>query len=74
MPKLDKVVNANKQKSETVEKYDEQKIIARPGATARAWATVQKLPGDGKNIEARRKLPSGPLGGLGRKTNVSRSS
>ena len=27
-----------------------------------------------KKAEARRKLPSGPLGGSGRKTNVSRSS
>lgn len=27
-----------------------------------------------KKADARRKLPSGPLGGSGRKTNVSRSS
>lgn len=74
MSERDKVVNAQKQKPGTVEQGDGPKNIARPGATARAWVTVQKLPGGGKMIEARRKLPSGPLGGSGRKTNVSRSS
>jgi hypothetical protein len=74
MLKRGKVVNAQKQKRETIEKGDVQKDIARPIAKARAWATMQKLPSGGEKMDARRKLPSGPLGGSGRKTNVSRSS
>ena len=74
MSKRDKVVNAHKPKRETVEEGDAQKNITGPGAKARGWANVQKLLGGGKKMEARRKLPSGPLGGSGRKTNVSRSS
>ena len=49
-----------------------EKDAARPGRDTRGWVTAHKLPG--KQFEARRKLPSGPLGGSGRKTNVSRSS
>lgn len=74
MSKRDKVVNANKQKRNTVKDGDTQKDVAGPTAKARVWANVQKLPGGGKLTEARRNLPSGPLGGSGRKTNVSRSS
>lgn len=52
----------------------EPKGAARPEAKAQTWATVSKLHDGGKNIAARRKVPSGPLGGSGRKTNLSRSS
>lgn len=45
---------------------------ARPRRDPRAWVPVDKLPG--KKFDARRNLPSGPLGGSGRKTNISRSS
>lgn len=43
-------------------------------AQARPWGTANKLPGGGGKVDARRQLPSGPLGGSGRKTNRSRSS
>ena len=74
MSKRDKDVDAHKQKRETVAAGNAQGDIARPRGEARAWATVNKLPGGGKKIDARRKVPSGPLGGSGRKTNLSRSS
>ena len=73
MPKPDKV-DAHKQEPETVEEGNAQRDVPRPRTKARAWATVNKLPGGGKKIDARRKVPSGPLGGSGRKTNLSRSS
>lgn len=49
-----------------------EKEAARPGRDTRGWASANQLPG--KKFEARRKLPSGPIGGSGRKTNISRSS
>jgi hypothetical protein len=73
MPKPDKV-DAHKQERETIEEGNAQKNVSRPRTKARAWATVNKLPGGGNKIDARRKVPSGPLGGSGRKTNLSRSS
>jgi hypothetical protein len=74
MSKREKDVGARKQKRETIEGGDAQRDVARPRAEARTWATVNKLPGGGKKNDARRKVPSGPLGGSGRKTNLSRSS
>lgn len=76
MPRGDKSVNADKQRRQAGAsgKGPGQKAIARPGAEAPAWAAVNKLHGGGKNIASRRKLPSGPLGGSGRKTNLARSS
>ena len=52
----------------------EQKGVARPNAEARAWPTVNKIHGGGKKIGSGRKVPSGPVGGSGRKTNLARSS
>jgi hypothetical protein len=49
-----------------------EKDDARLGRDTRRWVPANKLPG--KEFEARRNLPSGPLGGSGRKTNISRSS
>ena len=73
MPKPDKV-DADKQERESVEEGNARRDVSRPSTKARAWATVNKLPGGGNKIDARRKVPSGPLGGSGRKTNLSRSS
>jgi hypothetical protein len=75
MPQGDKSVYADKQNRQVgvVEKGPEQKGVARPEPEARAWATVNKLHGGGKNGSGR-KVPFGPVGGLGRKTNLSRSS
>lgn len=56
------------------EKGHEQKGVGRPEAKARAWATINKVHGEGKKISPGRKVPSGPVGGLGRKTNLARSS
>ena len=74
MSKPDKDGDAQKKKGEAIERGDAQPDVTRPRGEARAWATVNKLPGGGKKIDARRKVPSGPLGGSGRKTNQSRSS
>ncbi len=74
MSKPVKDADAHKQKPVAIEPGDAQRDVARHRAEARAWATVNKLPGGGKKIDARRKVPSGPLGGSGRKTNLSRSS
>ena len=76
MPQGEKSASTNRQKrpSGAVDKGHEQKGVARPDAAARAWATVNKLQGRGKKIDTGRKVPSGPVGGSGRKTNLSRSS
>lgn len=76
MPRRDKSADTAKQKRQAraIEKGNEQKGAARPEAEARAWAAANKLHAGGKKIASRRKLPSGPLGGSGRKTNLARSS
>lgn len=78
MPPGDKSADTDKQKQQRQararEKGDEQKGVARTAAEVRAWAAANKLHGGGKKIASRRKLPSGPLGGSGRKTNLARSS
>lgn len=63
-----------KRQAGATENGDPQKGSPRPPAEARVWATANKLHGGGKKVDSRRKLPSGPLGGSGRKTNRSRSS
>ena len=55
-------------------RIDEQKGVTRPEAESRAWPAVNNLHGGGKKIASGRKIPSGPVGGSGRKTNLSRSS
>ena len=72
----DKSASTDKQKRQAgaTEKGHEQKGAGRPEAGARAWANVNKLHGGGKKIGTGRKVPSGPVGGSGRKTNLSRSS
>lgn len=76
MPQRDKSANTDKQKREAraVEKGHDPKGVARPEAEARAWATLNKLHGGGKKVGSRQKVPSGPVGGSGRKTNLARSS
>lgn len=74
MSKLSKVVDAQTQKRETIEGGATQTDAARPKGEARAWVTDNKFPRGSKNFDARRNVPSGPLGGSGRKTNSSRSS
>lgn len=64
---------ANKQ-GRVIEKGKQQESVGRPAAAPRAWATANKLHGGGKKIATGRKVPSGPVGGLGRKTNLARSS
>ena len=76
MPQRGKSADTGKQKRQApaVETGSEQKGVRRPKAEARTWAAATKLPGAGKNMASRQKLPSGPLGGSGRKTNLARSS
>lgn len=76
MPRGDKSVDSNKQRRQAgaMEKRPEQKGVTRPEAEARGWAAANKLHNGGKKMASRRKLPSGPLGGSGRKTNLARSS
>jgi hypothetical protein len=73
---MGKSVDTDKQSRQAgaIEKEHEPKGVARPAAAARAWAAANKLHKGGKKMDARRKLPSGPLGGSGRKTNRARSS
>jgi hypothetical protein len=71
MSRGDKSVDSNKQRRQP---GPERKGVARPETEARAWAAADKLHSGGKKIASRRKLPSGPLGGSGRKTNLARSS
>jgi len=76
MPKGDKSSHPDKQKRQAgvIEKRSEQQGVTRPEAEARAWPTVNKIHGGGKKIGSGRKVPSGPVGGSGRKTNLARSS
>ena len=76
MPQGDKSADTDKHKrpAGAIDKGHEQKGVARPQAEARAWPTVNKLHGGGKKIPSGRKVPNGPVGGLGRKTNLARSS
>ncbi|MBK0392712.1 hypothetical protein [Ramlibacter algicola] len=77
MPRKDKSAETGKQKHQAgaIAKGHEKQGVAHPEAEARGWAAASKLHSGGKEMAAsRRKLPSGPLGGSGRKTNVSRSS
>lgn len=76
MPQGDKSARTDKRKRQSgaVEKGHGQKGVPRPEAEVRAWATVNKLHGGGKQISSGRKVPSGPVGGSGRKTNLARSS
>lgn len=76
MPQEDKSadIDTAKRQAGANDKGREPKGVGHPKAEARAWATANKLHGAGKQMEARRKLPSGPIGGSGRKTNLARSS
>jgi hypothetical protein len=74
MPRRDISTDTNKRQAGAIATGDHQKAGPRPLAEARAWATANKLHGGGKKADSRRKVPSGPLGGSGRKTNLSRSS
>jgi hypothetical protein len=75
MPQGDKSAYTDKQKRQArASDEGEPKAVARPEAKARAWATANKLHGGGKKIGGRGKIPSGPVGGSGRKTNLARSS
>jgi hypothetical protein len=72
MPRREKSAAAEQQKVGAIEKGLE--AGSRPETKAGAWPTVHKLDGGGKKFDARRKVPSGPVGGSGRKTNLARSS
>jgi hypothetical protein len=74
MPQGDKAADTDKRGLRASRKGDEPTVVSRPRKQGGAWAPVNKRAGAGKKIDARRKLPSGPVGGSGRKTNLSRSS
>jgi hypothetical protein len=76
MPRGDNSADTDKQERQAraIDRGDRQKGMPRPEAEARAWAAANKLRGGGKKADSRRKVPFGPLGGSGRKTNQSRSS
>ena len=76
MPRRDKAADNGKQKRQarTLENSNEPKGTPRPEGEARAWAAANKVHDGGKKMGSRRKLPSGPIGGSGRKTNLARSS
>jgi hypothetical protein len=74
MPRGDRSASTDRKKRQAgaVDNGYEQKGTARPGAEARAWPAVHKLHPVGMKVG--RKVPSGPVGGSGRKTNLARSS
>jgi hypothetical protein len=76
MPRGNKSTSAQnrKRQADAVEKGHKPQGEARPDGQGRTWASVSKPPGGVKNIGSRRKVPSGPIGGSGRKTNLARSS
>lgn len=76
MPREDKSAYTDKQKrgAGATEKGQEPKGAGRAEVEARPWPTVNKVYGGGKKISSGRKVPSGPVGGSGRKTNLARSS
>ena len=77
MPQGDKPAHSEKQKRQAgaMESGPGQKGVGRPAAQARApGPATNKLHGGGKKIALGRKVPFGPVGGLGRKTNLARSS
>ena len=75
MPQGDKSAHTDHQKRQaSATTKGNEKKPARPVAEARAWPSVNKGFGAGKKIDSGRKVPSGPVGGSGRKTNLSRSS
>ena len=74
MSKREKDIDGKKQTRETLGGGDAKRDAARPRSEGRAWGAINKLPGGGGKFDARRNVPSGPLGGSGRKTNQSRSS
>ena len=65
MPKADKSAHTDQQQR--------QKGAARPETDKRARAALEKRHG-GSKLNARGKVPFGPVGGSGRKTNLARSS
>ena len=74
MPQEDKSAHTDKQKRQAGAKGQEQKGGSRPAAEARSWAAFNKLHSGSKKIGSGRKVPNGPVGGSGRKTNLARSS
>jgi hypothetical protein len=72
MSKQHKRADALAQKPAPGKEGDAQENASYPRRDTRARGPAIKF--DPKQANARRKLPSGPLGGSGRKTNVSRSS
>jgi hypothetical protein len=74
MPRADRSTDTDKRRADAIATGDHQKGGPRPPGPSRAWTTANKLHGGGKKVDSRSKVPSGPLGGSGRKTNLSRSS
>ncbi len=72
MSKQHKRADAHAKKQEPGEAVDGHGVASRLRRDAQAQGLAKKF--HEKKADARRNLPSGPLGGSGRKTNVSRSS
>ncbi len=71
MPKPHKPTETHAQTPEPVAPVSGPAVASRPARGARVQGPAPKF--HEKKADARRKLPSGPIGGSGRKTNVSRS-
>lgn len=72
MAKQPKRIEAQVKDPESSDSVGGQGVASRLLRDVRAQALAKKF--HQKKADARRNLPSGPLGGSGRKTNVSRSS
>ncbi|RYX89387.1 MAG: hypothetical protein EOO28_33155 [Comamonadaceae bacterium] len=64
----------HKRQDSAVDNVAEKKAIGWPQVETRAWAASQKNQRGAMKMSATRKIPSGPVGGNGRKTNLARSS
>ena len=74
MPQGDKSADTAKKKRQLGATRKGQNSGGRPGAEARALAAANKQQGGGRSNGSGRKVPFGPVGGSGRKTNLARSS
>ena len=74
MPQRHKSAEAAKEKRQVGATKKGQKSVGRAGAEACVSPPVNKHQGGGRNNGSGRKVPFGPVGGSGRKTNLARSS
>lgn len=75
MPQKDKVAGTEKQaRTSASPERPAQQGVPRPAAKGHAALLANQRHGTVPKVGSRIKVPYGPVGGSGRKTNLSRSS